>query len=629
MAVLQVKGVRILDGQLHGLLQALCGLQRRGDCFLACAQNKEVCDTLIRFLAFKVVSPMPLAAGAAHTCAVKANGDLACFGFNDEGQCDVPPDLGPVVAVAAGAAHTCAVKANGDLACFELNDDGQCDVPPDLGPGPVVAVAAGHMHTCAVKADGDLACFGLSDEGQCDVPPDLGPVVAVEAGAAHTCAVKANGDLVCFGLNDDGQCDVPPDLGPVVAVAVGHMHTCAVKADGDLACFGLNDEGQCDVPPDLGPVVAVAAGANRTCAVKANGDLVCFGLNDEGQCDVPPDLGPVVAVAAGANRTCAVKANGDLVCFGFNSWGQCDVPPDLGPVAAGRGHTCAVEASRDSECCGQNVVGQCEAPANCTGWKCNISGASSCLEPVVQHVHHSEPASRIPEHEAATVVAQQEASFIEHNLDSAGWHGHQASSRASHARHRVVVLHFSRSPPELREVLESSEELWAVRNELEQTGCRWTLASGAKVFLPPGVYRELLPYLGANPALEQQLQSCHVLVSEHLEEVVLAQIRKLRSRLQVRLRDREVLSFSGFSAASASEEGWSISCTAGSAGREVRGWDAEGMEIVVSRSFLELRLRKEEIPDAVTQSTTQARPGHGYGGTMNPRSAAAHAEFFE
>ena len=308
----------------------------------------------------------------------------------------------------------------------------------------------------------------------------------------------------------------------------------------------------------------------------------------------------------------------------FNNWGQCDVPPDLGPVAAGRGHTCAVEASRDSECCGQ-----CEAPANCTGWKCNISGASSCLEPVVQHVHHSEPAARIPEHEAATVVAQQAASFIEHNLDSAGWHDHQASSHTSHARHRVVVLHFSRSPPELREVLESSEELWAVRNELEQTGCRWTLASGAKVFLPPGVYRELLPYLGANPALEQQLQSCHVLVSEHLEEVVLAQIRKLRSRLQVRLRDREVLSFSGFSAASASEEGWSISCTAGSAGREVRGWDAEGMEIVVSRSFLELRLRKEEIPDAVTQSTTQARPGHGYGGTMNPRSAAAYAEFFE
>ena len=62
-----------------------------------------------------------------------------CFGLNDFSQCDVPADLGPVIAVAAGAYHTCAVKEGGQLVCFGLNVSSQCDVPADLGP--VIAAA--------------------------------------------------------------------------------------------------------------------------------------------------------------------------------------------------------------------------------------------------------------------------------------------------------------------------------------------------------------------------------------------------------------------------------------------------------------------------------------------------------
>ena len=57
------------------------------------------------------------------------------------------PDLGPELAVAAGALHTCAVRADGRLVCFGHNTHGQCDVPADLGP--VLAVTAGAWHTCA------------------------------------------------------------------------------------------------------------------------------------------------------------------------------------------------------------------------------------------------------------------------------------------------------------------------------------------------------------------------------------------------------------------------------------------------------------------------------------------------
>ena len=59
MKVLQVKGVRILDEQFYGLLRALCGLRKQGSCFLACAQNPEVCNRLIRFLALQLKGRHP------------------------------------------------------------------------------------------------------------------------------------------------------------------------------------------------------------------------------------------------------------------------------------------------------------------------------------------------------------------------------------------------------------------------------------------------------------------------------------------------------------------------------------------------------------------------------------------
>ena len=66
---------------------------------------------------------------------------------------------------------------------------------------------------------------------------------------------------------------------------------------------------------------------------------------------------------------------------------------------------------------------------------------------------------------------------MEHDWDSVGWHDHQTSLQEHDEVYRVVVLHFSRSPPELKEVLESSDDLQAVQRQLQQVGHRWTLPS--------------------------------------------------------------------------------------------------------------------------------------------------------
>ena len=54
--------------------------------------------------------------------------------FSGHLQCGLPSDFGPVSAVSAGNKYTCAMRADGQLVCFGANGGGQCDVPADLGP---------------------------------------------------------------------------------------------------------------------------------------------------------------------------------------------------------------------------------------------------------------------------------------------------------------------------------------------------------------------------------------------------------------------------------------------------------------------------------------------------------------
>ena len=55
-----------------------------------------------------------------------------CWGDNDDGESDVPADLGSVVGVAAGDQHTCAIEESGQLKCWGYNYRGQTNVPADL-----------------------------------------------------------------------------------------------------------------------------------------------------------------------------------------------------------------------------------------------------------------------------------------------------------------------------------------------------------------------------------------------------------------------------------------------------------------------------------------------------------------
>ncbi len=256
-----------------------------------------------------------VSAGDMHTCGVKTDGTLACWGANTVGQAS--PPAGTFSQVSAGGGFTCGVRTDGTLACWGVNNFGQTSPLP---AGTFSQVSAGTFHTCAVKTDGTLACWGHNGNGQAS--PPAGTFSQVSAGGFHTCGLRTDGTVACWGWYDDYGPPTAP-AGTFSQVSAGYGHTCGVKTDGTLACWGDDTYHQTEAPG--GTFSQVSAGWGHTCGVKTDGSLACWGDNSYGQLNNIP-TGTFSQVDAGGYHTCGVKTDGTLACWGWNAYPQATPP---------------------------------------------------------------------------------------------------------------------------------------------------------------------------------------------------------------------------------------------------------------------------------------------------------------
>ncbi|PYO78113.1 MAG: hypothetical protein DMD63_08815, partial [Gemmatimonadetes bacterium] len=73
-----------------------------------------------------------MATGTFHTCALRTDATVVCWGYNVYGQSTVPADLGPVTQVTLGDRYSCVLKTNATVQCWGFNDVGQATVPTNL-----------------------------------------------------------------------------------------------------------------------------------------------------------------------------------------------------------------------------------------------------------------------------------------------------------------------------------------------------------------------------------------------------------------------------------------------------------------------------------------------------------------
>ena len=93
--------------------------------------------------------------GGTHSCGLRTDGTIECWGNNDYGQ--ATPPGGQFTAVTAASGHSCGLRTDGTIECWGDNGDGQA-TPPG---GQFTAVTASG-HSCGLRTDGTIECWGYA-----------------------------------------------------------------------------------------------------------------------------------------------------------------------------------------------------------------------------------------------------------------------------------------------------------------------------------------------------------------------------------------------------------------------------------------------------------------------------------
>jgi hypothetical protein len=339
------------------------------------------------------------------------------------------PTADPAIDIATGAEVSCAVRASGEVWCWGA---GFSPVPthfPVFDGAKAIALSRGNdsrVFGCVILRTGSVRCSEASNGGAISLTtgairelPGITDAVRVTIGTdvdhrqGH-CVLRASGRVSCFNAGA-----APLDLGLAGATDVysGFRRSCAVTPEG-VTCWGATPYGvPCKDPNDCsngsgvfgsldvelrGNFTRVMGNDAWRCAAQATGNLLCWGV-------VPPDgnivfrsaADPWIEVAdkapsmdtggsvdgqAGVHGThaCTVAAHatnpGSVYCWGYNLTGQAGYPPLNGirvyppepvmirdtqeilagavKVSTGYDHTCTLQKDGAMYCWGDNFNGE-------------------------------------------------------------------------------------------------------------------------------------------------------------------------------------------------------------------------------------------------------------------------------
>ena len=323
-------------------------------------------------------------AGLVHSAAIKKDGSLWMWGRNRYGQLgdglsatnvDIPIQVGTGKDwkyVSLGGYQTLALKADGSLWGWGWNNEGQ------LGDGTIIqrttpvqigtatdwkTVSSGLTHSVGVKTNGTIWYWGKIASGTFSItstiPIQIGSAsdwTDISAGANHILALKSNGTLWAWGLNNFSQLGLgnttnmgaPTQVGNATDwayIQAGNYNSLAIKKNGTVWLWGNNVEGGLgdgtntnkNVPTQLAITNSIKWPASmlsdHMMTLKSDGSLWMWGKNTDGQLgdgsiiniNIPQRLGTDADwtdIAAGTYHSLAIKSDGSLWAWGDKYYAQ-------------------------------------------------------------------------------------------------------------------------------------------------------------------------------------------------------------------------------------------------------------------------------------------------------------------
>lgn len=219
-------------------------------------------------------------------CVVLANGEVACADARDPHA--MPrrvAGLTEVVSVAPGYSHSCVLKRDSTVWCWGRNDFGETGTSPESSEqcaGQAFPDERGNLvrpfHACVRQP---RQVLGLSD------------VVELGVAEGRSCVRKRDGTVWCWGGNVGGRlgdglppsevCPAvawdPPRLTPpaspcrrrpsqvsglsgIISLAVADGFVCAVQSNGQVWCWGTNNQGSLGTGDQVSSAVPVLVPAS-------------------------------------------------------------------------------------------------------------------------------------------------------------------------------------------------------------------------------------------------------------------------------------------------------------------------------------------------------------------------------
>ena len=144
---------------------------------------------------------------------------------------DSPPCETTFKTVSAGGWHSCGVRADDTITCWGNNEYGQADAPA----GAFKTVSVGNGHSCGVRVDNTIACWGDNEYGQTDA--SAGEFQTVATSYDHACGLRVDDTITCWGLYGDDH-RIHPERrvwrasspeGAFKTVSLGFEHGCGLR----------------------------------------------------------------------------------------------------------------------------------------------------------------------------------------------------------------------------------------------------------------------------------------------------------------------------------------------------------------------------------------------------------------
>ena len=361
-----------------------------------------------------------------------------------------------IVELATGVAHSCAILANGSLACWGDNQYGQLgngnntdmNLPTfvNLPAGRTATdISAGSYHSCAILDNASVMCWGSGSYGKLgnnntantnspvyvEPMPNGATAISLASQPSNSCALLDNGKVACWGGNIDGSLgagsggyynqlypaltdNMPANL-PAVSITSGEDHYCALLNNGDVACWGggtykqlgiLGTNNHIDTNQKNSPTLAdgfnydnmevrmISAAFTSTCALLSNYSVVCTPTNYNAGIisTVSMNLMPMpggqkaLSVTGVGRGHCAILENLSLACWGafdyedigvdgstatlstahpytvvvLPAYSNLSALGDIGVIGKSfeSYHTCVITTSGELGCVGRNYDGQ-------------------------------------------------------------------------------------------------------------------------------------------------------------------------------------------------------------------------------------------------------------------------------